>query len=236
MFDLGYFSYGLLHRIQQYGGFFVSRLKDNCKPLIVAIHQGDGRALIGCTLDEVLFSIRRNILDAEVEVTHKKRKYKGKRKKVTTRFRLVGIRHPQTGQYHCYLTNIPPSLLSAQAIAQIYAARGLIEILFKQLKSFYNLEGFPSQKEEVVHALIYSALITLLVSQRIEQCLQQIQRNQDAHHKTNGETVFPLLRLAAVLTRLSAKRLADVLQQAGIKRQPLSLTDLLFREAQDPNK
>ena len=236
LFDLGYFSYGLLDRIHQWGGFFISRLKENCQPLIVAVHQGDGQALIGRTLDEVLASIRRKILDVEVEVTYKKRKYKGKRKTITARFRLVGIRNPWTGQYHLYITNIALALLSARAIAQVYSARWLVELLFKSLKSFYQLEAFPSQNEHIVHALIYSALITLLVSQRIEQCLRQVLINKEENERTLEETVFPLLRLAVVLTTVSAKLLAAVLQQAGIKRCSLSLTELLLKEAQDPNK
>jgi len=236
LFDLGYFSYALLDRIHRWGGFFISRLKHNCKPLIVAIHQGDGHALIGRTLDEVLSSIRRNILDVEVEVTYKKRKYRRKRKTVTQRFRLVGIRNPLTGEYHLYITNIAVARLSARAIAQVYSARWLVELLFKALKSFYQLEAFPSRNEHLIHALIYSALITLLVSQRIEQHLRQVLINKEQHERNLEETVFPLLRLAAVLTALSAKLLSAVLQQAGIKRRSLSLTELLLKEAQDPNK
>ena len=60
--------------------------------------------------------------------------------------------------------------------------------------------------------------------------------NKEENEHTLEETVFPLLRLATVLTCLSAKLLEAVLQQAGIKRRSLSLTELLFKEAQDPNK
>lgn len=236
LFDLGYFSYALLARIHQWGGFFICRLKDHCTPTIVAVHQGDGKALIGRTLNQILPFIRREILDVEVELTYKKRKYKGKRKTVTEHFRLVGIKNPLTGEYHLYITNIAVVLLSARAIAQVYSARWLVEILFKQLKSFYQLEGFPSKNEHIVHALVYSALITMLVSQRIEQGLRQVLINKEGNEHTLEETVFPLLRLATVLTCLSAKLLEAVLQQAGIKRRSLSLTELLFKEAQDPNK
>ena len=169
-------------------------------------------------------------------MSYKKHVYKDKSKKVTARFRLVCIRHLQSGPYHGYITNIPPGLLSAQAIAQIYIARWLIEIFFKQLNPFYNLEGFPSQKDDAVHALNYSALITLLVRQRIEQCLQQIQRNYEKHQNIGEEIVFTLLRLAAVLTCLSATLLAHMLQQAGIERQLLSPTNPLLWEAPGPNK
>ena len=194
------------------------------------------KKLLGCTLDEVRFSLKRKILDVDVEVTYKKRKYKGKRKKVTPCFRLVGIKNPLTGAYHLYLTNIELTRLSAQAIVQIYSARWRIEILFKQLKSFYQLESVPSKNEHLVHALIYSALITMLVSRRIEQLLQQLLHNKKENECALEETVFPLLRLAAVLTALSAPLLAAVLQQAGIKRRALSLTQPLLKEAQDPNR
>jgi len=65
---------------------------------------------------------------------------------------------------------------------------------------------------------------------------QQIQRNQEKHQNIGEEIVFPLLQLAAVLTSLSATLLAHLLQRAGIKRQLLSPTNLLLREAPDPNK
>jgi len=110
------------------------------------------------------------------------------------------------------------------------------EILFKQLKSFYQLEALPSSNKYLVHALIYAALITMLVSQRIEQELRQHLTNKEDHERSPEETVFPLLRLAATLSALSATLLATVLQQAGIKRKPLSLTELILKEAKNPNR
>lgn len=141
-----------------------------------------------------------------------------------------------TGASHLSLTNIALTLLSARAIAQVYAARWLSAILFKQLKSFYQLEGFPSENEHIVHALIDRALITLLVSRRIEQELRQLLDNKEENERSLEETTFPLLRLAAVFTTLSAKLLSAVLQQAGLKRKPLSFSELLLRETKDPNR
>ncbi len=42
-----------------------------------------------------------------------------------------------------YPPNMAPEVVSAAAIGQLYGARWLIEILFKQLKSFCQLESFP---------------------------------------------------------------------------------------------
>jgi hypothetical protein len=111
----------------------------------------------------------------------------------------------------------------------------LVEIFSKQLKSFYQLEALPSHNEHVVHAFIYAALITMLVSQRIEQELRQLLANKEDNEQALEETVFPLLRLGAVLTAVSAKLLETVLQKAGGKKHPLNLTELICKEARDPN-
>jgi IS4 transposase len=238
LFDLGYFSYGLLDRIRGMGGFFVSRLKDGCNPLITAVHQGDGKELVGRKLQEVLFFLRREVLDVEVDVTYQKRKYRGKQRSVTQSFRLVGLKHPVTKEYHLYLTNLPLALFSARAIALLYSARWLVELIFKQLKSYYQLDAFPSQNLPLVHALIYAALITLCVSQRIEQELGQLLVNKEQNERDENpeDAVFPFLRLASVLSALSAALLVAVLLQAGVKRKPLSLTALILKEAHDPNR
>ncbi len=236
LFDLGYFGYALLDRINQEGGFFISRLKEGCNPTITAVYQGSSKALLGQPLQDILRSLRRPVLDVEGEITYKKRKYKGKRKKVTQHVRLVGLKNPLTGVYHLYITNIALTQLSAQAIGQVYSARWLIEILFKQLKSFYQLEAFPSQNKHVVQALIYTALITMLVSRRIEYTLRQVLHNKENHEPKAEQSIFPLLRLAAVLTGLSAHLLSATLRKAGIKRKPLTLTQLIAKEAKDPNQ
>lgn len=169
-------------------------------------------------------------------MSYKKRAYGGKRRTATQCLRLVGLKNPLTGSYHLYLTNILPDQLSAPAIAQVYSARGLVELLFKALKSFYQLEGFPSQNTYVVQALIYAAVITLLVSRHLEQALRRLLAAHQTEEETGNQLVFPLLRLAAVLTTLSTPLLLAVLQQAGLRRAPLSLTALILKEAQDPNQ
>ena len=234
LFDLGFFKYALLDRIDACGGFFISRLKGLCNPTIVAVHQGCQGRLLGCKLKDALGFIRREILDVEVEVSYKKRKYKGKRRTVRRSFRVVGIKNPTNQTYHLYITNIPAYILPAQAIAHIYTARWLIELVFKQLKSFYGLEGFPSSNPHIVHTLIYSALITMLLSQNIQQLL--VDQATQEQTTRGGEEVFPLLRLAAVLRTYCKKLLERVLRQAGVKPSPLSLTELIRREARDPNR
>lgn len=236
LFDLGFFKYALFDLIDRYGGFFISRLKGICNPTIVSVHHGSAEKLLGRKLKEVLTFIKRDILDVEVEVSYKKRAYRGKRRTVTRRFRVVGIKNPLTRSHHLYITNIPVDILTAMAIAQVYSARWLIELVFKQLKSFYQLESLPSGNPYVVHALILSAILTMIVSRTIEQTLSQLRFFEEKSLQTPIEEVFPLLRLAAVLTAFSAQLLQAVLRQAGLKIPSLTLTQLILKEARDPNR
>ena len=125
--------------------------------------------------------------------------YRGKRRRVTQRFRLIGINHPLTGVYHLYITNLSVAHFGAQAIAQLYSARWLVELVFKQLRSYLQLESFPSRNPHIVHALIYSAVLTMIVSRHIEQVLYQRDRTQPLLVEPVVEDLSPLLRPAAVL-------------------------------------
>jgi len=154
---------------------------------------------------------------------------------VRRRFRVVGIRNPETRSYHLYITNIAPEVVSAAAIGQLYGARWLIEILFKQLKSYYQLDSFPSTNRHIVHALIYTALLTMVASRCIESLLRQRRQLADQLDLQPRQRGFPWLRLGSVLSSMSAPLLQAVLLCAGVKRASVALTDLILKEAADPN-
>jgi putative transposase len=236
LFDLGYFKYALFDRIDQCRGYFVSRLKDCCNPVITAVHQtcrGNARPLLGQSLQDVLKGLKRQFLDVEVEVRFQRRAYKGCRRWVKRRFRVVGCYNSLTKAYHLYITNISPQQLTAKQIAQTYAARWIIELIFKQLKSYYQLENLPSQKQQIVEALIYTAILTLMVSKTIQKTLKTV---SDDSISDQAETHFPILRTAAVLSAVSVCLLDAVLKQAGVQKAEFSLTQLILREAADPNR
>ena len=201
----------------------------------MAVHDQGRRPWVGRPLQEVLVGLRRPFLEVEVEVRYKKRPYRGRRTTVRRRFRVVGIRNPETRSYHLYLTNIAPEVVRAVAIGQLYGARWLIEILFKQLKSYYQLESFPSTNAHIVHALIYSALLTMVASRCIESLLRQRHQQAEQLDQERGEPSFPWLRLGSVLSSMSALLLQAVLRCAGVKRASLALTELILKEATDPN-
>ena len=124
--------------------------------------------------------------------------------------------------------------MSAQQIAAIYKTRWLIELIFKQLKSYYQLEALPSCKQEIVEALLYSAILTMIVSRTMQDLLQQ-QADQD-QPKDQAEIYFPLLRTAAVLSAWADVLLRAVLKQAGCPPPDYDLAELIRKEAADPNR
>jgi len=172
LFDLGYYHFQLFKNIVRRGGHFLTRLKENANPTIVRVFGGshaDEDRLLGQPLQSVLHGLRRDVLDVEVEVRAKARRYNGKQSSTGERFRLVAVRDTDTEErkYHCYLTSIPLEILSAEEVASCYRARWEIELIFKELKSGYRLDDVGTQKKEIVESLIYAAMLTLLASRAL---------------------------------------------------------------------
>jgi IS4 transposase len=64
-----------------------------------------------------------------------------------------------------YITNVPATRLSAQAVAQVYGLRWRIEIIFKAWKSYFALTQVPAGSKDPVEALIYAKLIFITLFQ-----------------------------------------------------------------------
>ena len=135
----------------------------------------------------------------------------------------MGIRHPQTGEYPLYLPNIPSPLGSAHQIQALYSARGLVELLFDQLKPQDRIEELPSQHPYVVQALIYASLLTWMADQRMTQALGE-QMNAASR------------RRAAVLAAFGPKLLEAVIKHLGGYQGTCSVTQLVQAELRDPNR
>lgn len=174
--DLGFYSHRLFAKIAENGGSFVSRTKASADPLFVrslTIHRGRAIDLEGKRLSEVLPRLDRGVLDAEVELTFKRRIYDGRRASDTARFRLVAVWDEKHRVYHTYLTNIGPEILSAEEVASLYSMRWEIELTFKELKSQYALDAFQTTNANIVEALIWTALLTLVASRRIYNLVRE---------------------------------------------------------------
>ena len=160
-------------------------------------------------------------------VTFRRRAYRGHTTPATEQFRLVGVRDPETGAYHCYLTDLSPDPLSAEDVAQLYRARWSIELLFKELKRLYQLDVMTSAAPVVVEALVLTALLTLVVSHRVLNHLRRLVPAQAAR--------FTPLRWAEVFAAATIRLLPQVLAVAGVTDDPFWVMVFMMQEAPDPN-
>jgi IS4 transposase len=174
--DLGFFKFRMFARIGECGGYFVSRLKENANPLFLSsfrVHRGQAIDLAGKHWKDIKDRLAREILDAGVEVGFSRRAYNGKRSMDTLPLRLVAVYNTEAEKYHVYITNIQPDVLSAEDVAEVYRVRWDIEMLFKELKSRYSFDEIKSADENVVEGLIWTGILTLLVSRRLFNVLRK---------------------------------------------------------------
>jgi putative transposase len=233
LFDLGYYRFQLFACIDRQGGYFVTRLKDKANPLITAVHRrwrGRKVDVVGQRLQEVLARLRREVIDMEVELRFRRREYNGVCNTARARFRLVGVRDQETGDYHLYVTNIPVEKLSAEDVARIYTARWLVEMAFKQLKSHYRLDQMPSSKRHIVEALLYAALITMMASRVLLDYVRSRLRAELADR-------LPDDRWAAVFAA-AAQELLSLLVRSTLHARAAEpfVQAMLLKEAVDPNR
>jgi putative transposase len=231
LFDLGYFRYQLFACITRNGGYFLTRLKASSNPKIVAlhrVHRGRAVPVVGEKLLDVTGRLKREVLDVEVDVRFKRRAYGGRSRGDVQSLRVVGILDERSGKHHLYITNVPVEKLAAEDIRATYALRWQIELLFKELKRHYRIDQMPSRKREIVEALLYAAILTLIVSRRLLELVRRA--------------------LASLADRLPPQRWAAVLESVSsellliVTRPPRELKEILKRvnatllhEAVDPN-
>jgi len=231
LFDLGYFRYALFAAIAAYGGFFLTRLKDNANPILRTLHrQHRGRAIAveGRGLREIRSRLQRAVLDAEAEICFQRRKYAGRRKTAIMRVRIVGLWDEVHRVYHWYITNLPVSKVQAEDIGKLYAARWTIELLFRELKSCYQMESIPSSKSHMVEAFVYASLLALLASRALLLTLRRWANLAD--RKT------PIERWARLFVSAAPDLLALVLDSAAMAHtRDHRLWKFFLAEAPDPN-
>jgi IS4 transposase len=187
LLDLGFFKYQLFARIVDNGGFFVSRLKNDANPLIessLKVHRGRAIDLSEKRWSEVKDRLMREVLDAEVSIAFRRRKYKGKATGDILNLRLVAIFNTDEKRYHVYITNIPPEVLSAEDVAALYSVRWEIELVFKELKSRYALDLVKTTNEHIAEGLIWTAILTMIVSRRLYNLLRSAAPKEKVHRYT----------------------------------------------------
>ena len=142
-------------------------------------------------------------------------------------FRLVGVLDTESKTYHFYLTNITTEHLSAEDVALLYRARWSIELVFKELKSLYQLDVISSGASAIVESLVLVAMLTLVVSHRLLNHMRMLAPEKSAR--------FTPLRWAESFYAIAPVIMSRVLKAAGIDEDPFLLIVYFMGEGIDPN-
>jgi hypothetical protein len=162
--DRGYFKLSYLEEIEQAGGSYIVRAKTTVNPMVVAGFNKNGKPLKRfqqMKQKAVKKYIRRSgIVDMDV---------KGK-----TSYRLIANWPEGKDEPTYWATNLDREQFSAETIIKLYQLRWQIELLFKEWKSYCNLQKFNTSKATMMEGLIWASLLSLLVKRRIGFSVQQI--------------------------------------------------------------
>ena len=168
---------------------------------------------MGKLLSECIEQLSGKDIDASCKNSIQKKAYKGKQKNDEMKVRLVAVYNDEDEKYHIYITNIQKDVLNAKDIAKLYGARWDIELLFKELKSRYALDVLETKNVQVIEALIWTAMLTLIVSRRIYISCQKL-------NSSNPEKMVDIRSYVGVKysQKMQQILLTVILQRCGIER------------------
>jgi len=231
--DLGFYKNQMFARVEENGGYFVSRIKKNMDPIVVSVEEGlsktKSKKFAGKPVSECIEQLSGKNLDAVVKIKFKRRAYKGKQKQDEMNVRLVAMYNTKEKNYHIYITNIQKDVLGAKDIATLYGARWDIELLFKELKSKYALDVLDTKNVQVIEALIWTAMLTLIVSRRIYTLVRNSTSNP-------GKMVrYTQLRWSTIFAENASDLLTVILHDCGIERTFETVMSVYDSQALDPH-
>jgi IS4 transposase len=233
LLDLGFYKHQLFAKIKEKKGYFVSRLKGSADPFIIDVYNacpGNSIDVRGKYLSEILPKLKRQVLDVEVEISFKKPNYNGKSKTRmdTERFRLVAVYNIDEENYHVYLTNILNDDLTAEDVAKLYGARWDIELIFKELKSRYDLDVVNTKNPQIVEAYVWIAILTLFISRRIYNIVRK-------HNPKEKMVRYTQLRWSTIFTENAGDQLTLILRYYGVERTFETVMNVYQSQALDPH-
>jgi IS4 transposase len=144
------------------------------------------------------------------------------------RFRLVAVYNVDEEKYHIYLTDITPDVLNPEDIAKLYGARWDIELVFKELKSRYNLDVVNTTKPHIIEAYIWISILTLLISRRI----YNIVRKDNPKEKL---VRYTQLRWSTIFTENASDQLTLILRYCWVKRTFETVMNVYSSQGLDPH-
>lgn len=155
--DLGYNSYDYFGDLCDGGAEVLSRLKQNANPTVVEVIHGvrAPKQSVGKKLKELTFTVSHDTFELLAAFPLSTGG--------TVLLRVVGVYNPETGKYHRYLTSLPPGMLTPKELANLYALRWQIELLFKLLKSSCHLDHLNTSDANALRTHIYASILAAVI-------------------------------------------------------------------------
>lgn len=231
LIDLGFYKYGLFSKIQNNGGYFVSRAKSNTNPVILGLNSGcklDEKKIKGKKLAEVIGGLNGEFLDSKIEIQYYKKCGAGRREFILEEFRLVAIYNIEDKKYHSYITNISGELLTANDISHLYKGRWEIELVFKELKSKFQLDVIVTTNQQVIESFIWISILTMIISREIYNIIRMINPNRQMAR-------FTQMRWSKVFVESSPDFLREILCYLGVKNIISTKLEIYGSQALDPH-
>lgn len=155
--DLGYYDFSRFEAIHEAGGFFLSRIKTNCRAIVTEIPTSESAVNVGRTIHETSWLGTTIDLKAKFD--------QGPHSKV---FRVVGFWNRKDRKYHWYVTNLKAC---AALIYPLYRARWQIELAFKALKQSLTPDRISSSVPMIIRNLVLIYMLRLGLTSNINLCM-----------------------------------------------------------------
>lgn len=159
MADRGYFKKDYLAKLMAQDAFFIIKGKAGMNPTVMFAVSEEGRERTpwcGKPLRDIKPKfLKRQAMDMDVQ-------WRVKGNDIVCR--LIVCWNPVRGDYQYLLTNLERTEFSIEQILAAYRLRWQIELLFKEWKSYANLQGFDTNNDNIAEGLIWASLCAAILT------------------------------------------------------------------------
>lgn len=163
--DRGYYSGSYIHNLTKAGGYYVLRAKGL---KVVKVHKAylqNGKEFTieaPVKLCELMPKFpKKDLIDMDIEI----------KKELT---RVIAYWSKKEKKYTLLVTNLNRDKFTAIEIGNLYRLRWQVELLFKECKSYNNLQGFQTSSATLQESLIYVSLIVTTLKRFVTGCIEKI--------------------------------------------------------------
>jgi len=171
LMDRGFFKFASFAKIDEYGGFFVTRLKSNTRAEITSVYLGIPEnirnKMVGTDIHDAIELVKPRKWDIDARVRVRYSTCSRCHGKQALELRFVATYNERTGDYHTYFTNIPEQELDVREVAALYAARWDIENLFREMKSEDLLGRLESENANITEIFVLIPFIRLIITRKL---------------------------------------------------------------------